>query len=59
MSGKYQIKVLNRKGDVLASFDSGVSGSTTVDEFKKLFLKECDYASKYTNQLYFLLSLYV
>ncbi len=39
------IKVINKKGDVLCELN-GVSINMKVDDFRKLFLKECDYASK-------------
>ena len=40
------IQVINRKGDVISKFDS-VPANSTVDEFKKLFIKDSDFASKF------------
>ena len=39
------IKVVNRKGDTLCELKE-VMIDMKVDDFKKQFLKECDYASK-------------
>lgn len=39
------IKIENRKGELLCQLD-GVSALTTVEAFKEMVVKECDYISK-------------
>jgi hypothetical protein len=39
------IKIENRKGELLCQLD-GVSAVTTVEDFKEMVVKECDYIRK-------------
>jgi hypothetical protein len=39
------IKIENRKGELLCQLD-GVSAVTTVEDFKEMVVKECDYIKK-------------
>jgi small-conductance mechanosensitive channel len=49
MASKKIVKVLDRTDAVLIEFKAGIPSETTVDEFKKILVKECD---KISNSLF-------
>ena len=47
MAKSIKIKILDRKGNTLVNYIEPVDAAMKVDEFKKKFLRDCDYASIY------------
>jgi hypothetical protein len=45
-SSKRFVKVLDRSGAPLIEFKAGIPSDTSVEEFKKILVKECDKISK-------------
>jgi len=41
-TSKKIVKVLDRSGATLVEFKAGIPSDTTVEEFKKILVKDCD-----------------